>query len=33
MNRNNNFHNLIVLIFLPLFMFIGIFVCILEELK
>jgi hypothetical protein len=32
MNKNNNLHNLIVLIFLPIIMFVGIFVCIAEEL-
>jgi len=33
MNKNNNWHNLIVIIFMPIIMFIGIFVCIFEERK
>jgi len=30
---NKNLYNLLVLIFLPIIMFIGIFVCIYEELE
>jgi len=33
MNKNNQFHNALVLMFLPLIMFIGIFVCAWEEIK
>jgi hypothetical protein len=31
MTRNNNLYNLLGLMFLPIIMFIGIFVCIYEE--
>jgi hypothetical protein len=31
MNRNSDLRNLLILMFLPIIMFIGIFVCIYEE--
>jgi len=33
MNKYNNFHNFLVLIFLPIICFIGIGVCIFEEIN
>jgi hypothetical protein len=33
MNKNNNLQNLFVLLLLPVIMFIGIFVCIYEEIN
>lgn len=33
MNKNNNLHNLIVIIFLPIVILIGIFICIYEDYK
>jgi hypothetical protein len=33
MNKNNQLYNLLILLFLPIIMFLSIFVCILEEIK
>ena len=33
MNRYNQFQNAVILIFLPVILFIGIFVCLWEELE